>query len=112
MENRPQHPIGEAVVIFLIVGLDEVGHGIGHATVLNGLGRNILVARNRSAPAEPESLVPLEERAHGNGQPTGQIAAIAAWDGHAVRHYDQPRQYRSSQLRESRIAAKIRPAIE
>jgi len=56
--------------------------------------------------------MPLEERAHGNGQPAGQVAAIAAWDGHAVRHYDQPRQYRSSQLRESRIAAKIRPAIE
>ena len=47
VQNRPQHPIGEAVVIFLIVGLDEVGHDIGQAAMLNGLGRNVPIGERR-----------------------------------------------------------------
>ena len=61
-------------------------------------------------PAEPESLMPLEERAHGNGQPAGQVAAIAAWDGHAVRHYDAPISILPASREPHR--GKIRPAIE
>jgi hypothetical protein len=78
----------------------------------NGLGRNLSIGGNSTALSEPNTAVLLEERTYGNGKPAGLIAAIAARDSHAVRDYDQPRQYRSSQLRDSRIADKIRPAIE
>ena len=44
---------------------------------------------------------------------TARLAdAVLAGDGHAVGNDDQPRQYRSSQLRDRRIAVKISPAIE
>ena len=55
VQDRPQHPIGEAVVIFLIVGVDEVGHDVGHAALVNGPGGHILFGCNRPAPAEPEA---------------------------------------------------------
>ena len=61
VQNRPQHPIGETVVIFLIVGLDEVGDDVRHVAALNGPGRGVLVGRNRSTPAEPEPAVALEQ---------------------------------------------------
>ena len=73
VENWPQHPISEAVVIFLIVGLDEVGHGIGYAAVLNGLGRNILVARNRSAPAEPDPSCRLRSERTATASPPARL---------------------------------------
>src|SRR5215831_20065457 len=110
VQDRPQHAIGEAVVIFLIVGLDQVGDDVGHVAALNGPGRDLLFSRNRSTPAEPEAAVALEQRAHRNGKPAR--LAIAARDGYTVGNDDQPRQYRSSQLRDSRIAVKIKPAIE
>jgi hypothetical protein len=54
----------------------------------------------------------LEQGANRNRKSAGLVAAVAARDSLTVRNYYQPRQYRSSQLRDSRIAVKIRPAIE
>jgi len=41
MQDRPQHPIGEAVVIFLIVGFAEVGDNVGHVTAFKGPGGDV-----------------------------------------------------------------------
>ena len=76
------------------------------------LGDDILLGRNAAAPSEPHAGAPLEQRANGDRKPARLAGAVAARDGHAVGNDDQPRQYRSSQLRERRIAVKIRPAIE
>ena len=83
VQDRPQHLIGEAVVIFLVVGVDEVGHDIGHVALVNGPGGDIVLGRNGAAPAEPEAAPSLEQRPHGNGEPPG-LVAIAARDRHAV----------------------------
>ena len=48
VQDRPQHLIGEAVVIFLIVGVDEVGNHVGHLALMNGPGGDIVLARQRS----------------------------------------------------------------
>jgi hypothetical protein len=80
--------------------------------MVNGLGRNVRIGQNRSPPAEPQAAMSLEQGANGNRKPAGLVAVIAARHSHAIRNHYQPRQYRSSQLRDSRIAVKIRPVIE
>jgi hypothetical protein len=112
MQDRPQHPVGEAVVVFLIIRLGQIGHDVGHVALIDGMGRDLAVGRDGAAPAEPDTAVLLEQRTYGDGEPAGLVAAILARDGHTIRNDDQPRQYRSSQLRESRIADRMRPAIE
>ena len=42
----------------------------------------------------------------------GPRAAVPARNGYAIGYHHYPRQYRSSQLRDSRMAVRIRPAME
>ena len=74
------------------------------------LDRLLSLFGNASAPAKPQAAVPLERRSDRHFEPAGSRAAIR--NGNSVRHYDEPRQYRSPQLRDSLIAVKINPDIE
>jgi hypothetical protein len=56
--------------------------------------------------------VALEQRPYGDGEATGLIAAVTVGNRDPIRYDYQPRQYRSSQLRDSRMAVRISPAIE
>ena len=112
MQDGPQDPIGEAVVVFLIVRRREIRHDIRKAAFLDGAGSDVLVRRYRPAPAEPQTAVALEQGTNGDGQAPGLIGAVPARDCYSIRNDDQPRQYRSSQLRDNRMAVKISPAIE
>ena len=112
VQDRPQHAVGEAVVVFLVVLLGEVGHHVAQAALVMVLVARSSIRGDRSAPAEPEAAVLLEQGAHGHRETAGLAAAVGVRDGDPVRDHDQPRQYRSSQLRDSRIALKIMPAIE
>src|SRR4249920_3982512 len=110
VQNRPQHSIGEAVVEFLVVVLAEVDGGVGNIVVRDRFDRPRPVFSNAPAPAEPEAAMPLKRRSDRHLEPTGPRAAIR--NRNSVRHYDEPRQYRSPQLRDSLIAVKINPDIE
>src|ERR1700738_1676261 len=112
MQYRPQHPIGEATVVFLIIRGGEIGNDIGHPALLDCAGGPLTVGGNRAAPAKPQPAVAFEQRAHRYCETAGLIAAVAAPERHAIRYEKQTRQYRSSQLRDRRIALKINPAIE
>jgi len=54
--------------------------------------------------------VPLKRRPDHDLKPAGPRAAIG--NAHPVRHYYEPRQYRSPKLLDSLIAVKINPDIE
>ena len=54
--------------------------------------------------------MPLKRRPDRDFEPAGPCGAI--WYANSVGHYDEPRQYRSPQLRDSLIAVKINPDIE
>ena len=64
MEDGPQYPVGKAIVVFLIIRLGEVGDDIRQATTVNGLGRNISVRGDLSAPSEPNTWMLLQQGAH------------------------------------------------
>ena len=57
MQDRPQHPVGEAVVIFLVVGARQIGGDVGDAAVLDLAHRNLALGGDASAPAEPDAVV-------------------------------------------------------
>src|SRR5215471_7654903 len=110
VEDRPEHAVREPIIEFLVVVLTQIDRGIRDVVVCDGLDPTRLILRNSSAPAEPEAAVPLECGSDRNFEPTGPRAAIRQTN--SVRHYDEPRQYRSPQLRDSLIAVKINPDIE
>ena len=112
VQNRPQHPIGEAVVVFLVVLLRQVGDDVSGSRPLDRLGDDFVGWDHISAPAEPYVGNHFEDRRERNFEPAGAISSTGARNGHAIGNEDQPRQYRSSQLRDKRIAVRIRPAIE
>src|SRR5689334_9213261 len=110
MQNRPQHAIGESVVKFLIVILAQIDSRVSDVVVGDGLHSARHIFRNASAPAKPETAMPLERGSDRHFESTGPSATIRYTN--SVRHYDEPRQYRSPQLRDSLIAVKINPDIE
>ena len=110
MQDRPQHTIGEAVVEFLVVILAEIDGGeVMLSCVMDFTVRGISSA---TRPLQPNHRppMPLERRPDRDFEPAGPRAAIR--NGNPVRHYDEPRQYRSPQLRDSSIAVKVNPDIE
>ena len=112
MQHRPQHAVGEAVVIFLVVLLGEIGH---HERALLALDRarpDLARGHDLAAPAEPDALHFIHRRRERDFEAAGALAGARPRKRHPVRNEDQPRQYRSSQLRDSRMAVRISPAIE
>src|ERR1700745_698399 len=107
VQNRPQHAVCESVVEFLIVILAQIECGVSRVVVGDGLHIARHIFRDAPAPAKPEAAMPLERGSDRHFEPAGPSAAIR--DATSVRHYDEPRQYRSPQLRDSLIAVKIKP---
>ena len=113
VQDRPQHPVGEAVVVFPVVVGAEAGHHVVDIVVMDrrGLGR-LALARDLAAPAEPDALPVTQRRLDGHLEAAGPAAGLAVRHRHAIGDYDEPRQYRSSQLFDKRSALRIRPAME
>ena len=65
-------------------------------------------------PLQPNHtpLPMAQRRLDGHFEAAGAPAGLAVGNGNAIGNYDEPRQYRSSQLFDSRIALRISPAIE
>src|ERR1700688_1882026 len=110
MQYRPQHAIGKAVVEFLVIVLAQTDSDVGNVVALDGLGRLRIVIRNASAPAEPDAAAPSQRGTDRYLEPAGPRPAIR--NANAIGDYDEPRQYRSPQLRDSLIAVNINPDIE
>src|SRR5437660_1128066 len=113
MQHRPQHAVGEAVVVFLVVLRPEAGDHVIDIVMLDdaGLGR-LALAGDLAAPAKPYALAMAQRRLHRHLKAACPPAGLAVGHGNAVGDYDEPRQYRSSQLFDSRIALRMMPAIE
>ena len=88
----------------------QIDRDIRHVVFDESLGRLRRAVGHTSAPAEPDAAAALERRTNSNLQPAGARAAIRY--ANPVGNYDEPRQYRSPQLRDNFIALMIKPAIE
>jgi hypothetical protein len=65
MQNRPEHSIGVAVVIFLVVLFGEIGQHVRLMTVLN-LRTIIRCGCDPAAPPKPNPGMPPQNRADCN----------------------------------------------
>ena len=119
VQDRPQHPVGEAVVEFLEVAAGNIGGDVGDAGVLDLAHHLLALGHVLAAPAEPDALVALEERAQHDLEAARSGAAIPVRDADAVRHHHYPRHDRSSHdcrephnaRRGAEVHARIAPAI-
>ena len=84
MQNRPQHPVGEAVVVFLIVLLGEVGDHIGDVLVVHRVHLDIRARHSLAAPAEPHAPVALQGRPQCNFEAAGTFGAVSTGDTNPI----------------------------
>src|SRR5262245_7026778 len=91
VENRPQHAIGEAVVVFLVIFLGEVADDVSDLVARDRPGFDLGARRYASAPTEPNPRHALERRLDGDLEPAGTHPALIR-NGYPVRYYDEPRQ--------------------
>ena len=74
MQHRPQHPVGEAIIIFLIVLLGEVGHDERALLVFDRARFDGTGGNDFAAPAEPHALHFVENRRERNFEPARAVA--------------------------------------
>ena len=59
MQYRPQHPIGEPVIVFLIVVLGQICDDVFDVLVFDGTRSELVLRPNLSAPSKPHAAVVL-----------------------------------------------------
>src|SRR5262249_6409257 len=113
MQDRPQHPVGEAVVIFLVVGRRQVDRDKAALAALDHprLVCGTLIA-DLAAPSEPQPFAMLERGLDGDRETAGLARALGIGDRDAVRNYDETRHQTSSHFSDRRVAELMIPAIE
>ena len=80
VQDRPQHPVGEAVVIFLVVGLGEVDDGVFDPAAFEAARRRRFAVADVAAPAEPDADAIAQRGLDGDRQPARERAgARRAW---------------------------------
>ncbi len=112
MQHRPQHPVGEAVVVFLIILFREIGHDVIVAVAAHRARLDLVLRGHAPAPAEPHAAVMLQRCVQRDFQSTRMGPATGVGHGNPIRDYEDACQYVSSQLRDRRTALKIKPAME
>ena len=112
VEDRPQHAVGEAVVVFLDVVLRQINEDIGHLVDIDDLRFPIRLLGDLAAPAEPHSVAIFERSLHRNRHSPGEGSAGRIRYRHAVGDDYKSRAHASSQLDDSRVALLMMPAME
>src|SRR4029077_6216768 len=112
MKDRPQHAVGETVVIFLNVVLRQINEDIRHLVDINDLRRPVRLLRDLAAPYAPHSVPIFERSLYRNRHSPRERGPGRFRHRHAVGDDDQSRAHASSQLDDSRVALLIMPAME
>jgi len=100
MQDRPQHPIGETVIVFLKLVFSQVGDDVFDVLVLDGSRSELVLRSDFPAPAKPHASVVLQRRPQRNLKPAGARRAIPGGNRNTIGYDHQARQYRppTSQL--------------
>src|SRR5712692_4918249 len=112
MQNRPQHPIGEPVIVFLIIMFSQVGDDVFDVLVLDGSRSQLLSRSDFSAPSEPHASVVLQRRPQRHLKPAGALGAIAGGNRNPIGYDRQARQYRPQSSATDCLAVKTKAVEE
>ena len=112
MEQRPQRPVGIAVVVFVdILGL-QIDQGDGDPRAILHLQRAGEMFDRLAGPAEPQAVVFPQGRRQGHGQTAGRACGGVPGRGHAIGNDDQAAHRASVHERLSRTAQLMIPTRE
>ena len=109
VQQRPQHAVGEAVVIFLMVVDVEIESDIADVAPLDDLRRSGRLLGDAAAPAAPHALTPAQRRLDRDREAAG---AFFARQSYAVGNDYQARHQAFSHVSDRRIAVLMTPAME
>ena len=84
VQYRPQHPIGETVIVFLIIMLSQIGDDVFDVLVLDGSHSQLVLRSNLPAPSKPHATVVLQRRPQRHFEPAGALGAIAGGNRNTI----------------------------
>ena len=84
MQNRPQHPIGETVIVLLIIVFGEVGNDVLDVLVFDRSRPQLFPRPDLSAPSEPDAAIVLQRWPQRDLKPSGPPGAIAGRNRNAI----------------------------
>ena len=73
VQDRPQHAVGEAVVIFLIILFRQIGDDVAPVEALEGVCRDLVRRDDLAAPAKPDAVDVLEDGGQRDLQAAGPL---------------------------------------
>src|SRR5690606_41113374 len=111
VQDGPEDPVGEAVVVLVELARVQVGEDVADAIDLGG-GRLGRVVGHAAAPAEPYAFAFLHRGGHRDGEPPWRLLPVLVGRGDPVGDYDQASHKPSSHEIDSRIAELTMPAME
>src|SRR5438046_3861225 len=99
MEDRPQYPVGKAVVVFLEVGGRQIERDDGPFALVDDarLDRPVILD-GLAAPSKPHAIAPLQCGIDRDSQAAGLAWSLGVRDRYPVRNYDKARHHTSSHL--------------
>ena len=92
MQDRPEHPIREAVVVFAVVLFGEIERDVANTAAFRPLRRNLGADANLSAPAEPNAGFLFERRVDSDFKSACASLRISVRNRDSVRNDDKLRQ--------------------
>src|SRR5258708_21041796 len=93
MQNRPQHPIGETVIVFLKLVSGQIGNDVFDVFVLDGSRPELVLRSDFPAPAKPHASVVLQRRPQRHLKPAGARRPIAGGGPSTLGSCTHSRQY-------------------
>lgn len=109
VQHRPQHAVGEAVVIFMIVRRGEIERHVVQILALDHLRGDGRILGHAAAPAAPYALATAQRGLHSDHEPA-RLPRSGKRD--AIRDDHQPRHHASSQRFDRCMAELMTPAME
>src|SRR5262249_23649023 len=103
VQDRPQHPVGETVVVFLEIRAVQIRSNVSHAAAFDGMNVFVAALSKLTAPAEPDAAVALDERAHHHLETAGPRLAFAG-QADTVGHDNHPAWYLTAAFRDPCVA--------
>jgi hypothetical protein len=77
MQNWPQHPIGETVIVFLKFVFGEIGDDVLDIVTFDGSRSQFILRADLSAPSDPDAAVAVQRRPQRHLKPAGALGAVA-----------------------------------
>ena len=88
MQEGPQDPVRQSIVIFVKIALRQIDDGVRDAVALNDARFRDIHLVDFAAPAKPHTRTVSQRRLHRDYEPPCHLLVSRLGHSNSVRHYD------------------------